>query len=99
MSRVWCIAELAEANKSHMQQTLKMHSYPKAACLEKINNIDVRNSQATYASDKELVLNKISCKDTFNQKVQNLLLQKLESHLDVDDAAKIGISSALAALI
>ena len=37
----WCIAELAEANKSHMQQMLKMHSYPKAACLEKINNIDV----------------------------------------------------------
>merc|ERR550534_2477325 len=73
-TRIWCIAELDVARKTHMPQHLMVDS------LERLDNhdadlrkIDVRNAQASVESDRTMVLSKIKDKEEFNRNVQTLL--------------------------
>jgi hypothetical protein len=78
--RIWCVAELVEADKSNIDQIVKVHSF--SAFQEKrgkVEDIDVDQSKATCEADKVMILNKISDKKRFNEKVKRLLRQKFNS--------------------
>ncbi|CAE7350137.1 unnamed protein product [Symbiodinium sp. CCMP2456] len=82
LTRVWCVAELVEANNLHLTQTIKLHSgASQRSCLDKIMNLDVAEAQASFPADKELVLSKIEDIPAFNNRLQNLLLHRLEGFL------------------
>eukprot|EP00439_Symbiodinium_sp_Y106_P023423 s5148_g2.t2 len=83
LTRVWCVAELVEANNLHLTQTIKLHSAAsQQSCLDKIMDLDVAEAQASFPADKELVLSKIEDIPAFNNRLQNLLLHRLEGFLD-----------------
>ncbi|CAJ1376485.1 unnamed protein product, partial [Effrenium voratum] len=54
-TRIWCVAELVQAEKLHLPQALKMHSLSsRERCLEKLRDLDVRKAQASYEADRDL---------------------------------------------
>ena len=60
LTRVWCVAELAEADKLHLHQSVKTHSASsREKCVDKLLQLDVREAQASFPADKDLVLSKI----------------------------------------
>lgn len=76
-TRIWCIAELAEARKMDLQQFLLVHSdHALQKNLHKIEKLDVRDAQASVPEDKDRVLEKIDDKDSFNESVRQLLLDR-----------------------
>eukprot|EP00931_Biecheleriopsis_adriatica_P074121 TRINITY_DN48257_c0_g1_i1.p1 TRINITY_DN48257_c0_g1~~TRINITY_DN48257_c0_g1_i1.p1 ORF type:complete len:1473 (+),score=240.55 TRINITY_DN48257_c0_g1_i1:50-4468(+) len=83
-TRVWCVAELVEAKKQHLKQSLIIHSASNLKqSLEIVEAFDVRDAQASVAADKERVLSKIDDKDGFNSLVKQLLLDKSSGLLTV----------------
>lgn len=72
--RAWCVAEIAEAKRLQMDQSLKLLSkttlQERAGTLE---NLDVRDMRASSEKDKELILGKIEDVDDFNAKLQVLI--------------------------
>ena len=72
--RAWCVAEIAEAKRLQMDQSLKLSS--KAKLLEHartLEHLDVRNMRASSEKDKELILGRIDDLDDFNSKLQALI--------------------------
>ena len=72
--RAWCVAEIAEAKRLQMDQSLKLWS--KATLQERartLENLDVRDMRASSDKDKELILGKIQDVDDFNAKLQVLI--------------------------
>ena len=72
--RAWCVAEIAEAKRLQMDQSLKLWS--KATLQERartLENLDVRDMRASSETDKELILGKIQDVDDFNAKLQVLI--------------------------
>eukprot|EP00913_Durusdinium_trenchii_P009686 g9102.t1 len=60
LKRVWCIAELVEANELHLNQTIMIHSAAsRNECLHRLFSLDVRMAEASYPADKDLILAKI----------------------------------------
>ena len=72
--RAWCVAEIAEAKRLQMDQSLKLWS--KATLQERartLENLDVRDMRASSETDKELILGKIQDVDDFNAELQVLI--------------------------
>eukprot|EP00438_Fugacium_kawagutii_P003777 Skav210865 [mRNA] locus=scaffold4964:33370:34332:- [translate_table: standard] len=72
--RAWCVAEIAEARRLQMDQSLKLSS--KATLQQRartLENLDVREMHASSEKDKELILGRIQDIDDFNAKVQGLI--------------------------
>ena len=72
--RAWCVAEIAEAKRLQMDQSLKLWS--KATLQERartLENLDVRDMRASSEKDKELILGKIQDVDDFNAELQVLI--------------------------
>ena len=72
--RAWCVAEIAEAKRLQMDQSLKLLS--KATLQERartLENLDVRDMRASSEKDKELILGKIQDVDDFNAELQVLI--------------------------
>ncbi|CAK8989604.1 unnamed protein product [Durusdinium trenchii] len=71
LKRVWCIAELVEANELHLNQTIMIHSAAsRNECLHRLFSLDVRMAEASYPADKDLILAKIVDVDRFNNQLQ-----------------------------
>ena len=76
--RAWCIAELAEAKRLQMDQTLQLAS--RAAIMQHahtLENLDVGSMRASSEADKELILSKIKNNmniDQFNTELRSLIL-------------------------
>ena len=75
--RAWCMAEIAEAKRLQMKQSLKL---PSKAAIElnalALEHLDVRNMRASSDKDKELILSKITTSQTieeFNEELQSLI--------------------------
>ncbi|CAE8634973.1 unnamed protein product, partial [Polarella glacialis] len=78
LGRVWCVAELVEAHRLHLPQVLMIHSAAsRERCLQKLRHLDVREAEASFAADKELILGKIEDVDIFNEQLKGLLLRQL----------------------
>ena len=72
--RAWCVAEIAEAKRLQMDQSLKLWS--KATLQERartLENLDVRDMRASSDKDKELILGKIQDVNDFNAKLQVII--------------------------
>ncbi|CAE7245713.1 Synaptotagmin-4 [Symbiodinium microadriaticum] len=88
LTRVWCVAELVEANELHLQQAVKIHSASsRDVCLDRLVQLDVRSAEASFPADKELVLNKIHDVEDFNTRLQDLMLHRMESFLQTSRAS------------
>jgi len=77
-SRAWCVAELVQADASHLEQHMMIHS---PSALEKntgqLKSIQVQNCSASREEDKLAILAKIGAQDDvdkFNQRLQQILL-------------------------
>ena len=72
--RAWCMAEIAEAKRLDMTQSLQLLSkgtiQQRARTLE---NLDVRSMDASCEKDKELILGKIADIQEFNAELQALI--------------------------
>ena len=72
--RAWCVAEIAEAKRLHMNQSLKLVS---SAMLQRrantLEKLDIRDMGASSAKDKELILGRIENVDDFNAQLQSLI--------------------------
>lgn len=96
LSRVWCIAELAQAHESLLPQELKMHSCAAwAQGLERLKSLDVRNAEASVLSDKELVLAKISDHDLFNEQLKELVFRKLGLWQSLEKALEVEVAAGM----
>ena len=91
--RAWCVAELVEAHESSLKQFVKMHS---RQVLEKsqsqLQELRVEDMQASRAEDVQLILEKISDKSKFNQKLQSLIFDEaglLSSWRQLDTAGRM----------
>ena len=72
--RAWCVAEIAEAKRLDMTQSLQLLS--KATMQQRartLENLDVRSMQASSEKDKELILGKIEDVEEFNAELQALI--------------------------
>eukprot|EP00438_Fugacium_kawagutii_P019116 Skav204379 [mRNA] locus=scaffold4897:143966:157568:- [translate_table: standard] len=72
--RAWCVAEIAEAKRLDMIQSLKLLS--KATIQQRartLEDLDVRSMNASSAKDKELILRKIKDIDEFNAELRALI--------------------------
>ena len=75
--RAWCMAEIAEAKRLHMKQSLKL---PSKAAIElnalALETLDVRNMHASCIKDKDLILSKITTSQSieeFNEDLHSLI--------------------------
>lgn len=91
--RAWCVAELVQAHESSLKQFVKMHS---RQVLEKsrseLQELRVEDMQASRAEDVQLILEKISDKSMFNQKLQSLIFDEaglLSSWRQLDTAGRM----------
>ncbi|CAE7234869.1 ACBP4, partial [Symbiodinium natans] len=81
-TRVWCLAELVEARELHLPQAMKIHSTAaRDLCLDRLARLDVRQAEASFPADKDLVLSKITDPDGFNVGLQDLVLHRLDTFL------------------
>jgi len=102
-SRAWCVAEIVEANKMGMRQSLKLSSKQalKQEC-DQLRSLDVRNMQAARQEDVAEILAKIPDINGFNAALQQMLFgqQGLFDSLDnfdvIERAAQIGKVSLFA---
>ncbi|CAE6970143.1 BMY1 [Symbiodinium sp. KB8] len=76
-NRAWCVAEIAEARRLQMKQSLKLAS--KATLHQRagtLKNLDVRSMRASSDMDKKIILDKIKSStniDQFNEELQALI--------------------------
>ena len=76
-NRAWCVAEIAEARRLQMKQSLQLPS--KVTLMRRahtLGNLDVRSMRASAEADKELILHKINAStsiDEFNAELQSLI--------------------------
>lgn len=83
LTRIWCIAELVEARKLHLPQAIMIHSAAsRTDCLKRLFELDVRDANASFPADKELILNKIPEVDAFNRQLKDLILHRLDHFLE-----------------
>jgi len=88
LTRVWCVAELVEADHLHIHQAVKIHSgASRDLCLERLASSDVRRAEASFPADKDLVLGKIEDVEQFNHRLQDLMLHRLHSFLGANAVA------------
>lgn len=74
-TRIWCVAELAEARRSFLPQFLKVHSKSSLdEHLTELQSLDVRSAEASMPADRDLVLAKIRDPDKFNSQLRDLVL-------------------------
>ena len=77
LSRAWCVAEIAEADKSHIPQRLKVLSVENIdENFEKVETLDVRECGASRPEDKQFILDKIekyTTIDAFNTDLRVLV--------------------------
>ncbi|CAL1146192.1 unnamed protein product, partial [Cladocopium goreaui] len=53
LTRVWCVAELVEADHLHISQAVKIHSgASRDVCLGRLASSDVRQAEASFPADK-----------------------------------------------
>jgi len=72
--RAWCVAELAIAKRSNMQQHMKIHS--NEVLQEKyhiLKHLDIRSCNASRPEDKQEILEKIEDIAEFNEELQWLI--------------------------
>jgi len=85
LKRVWCIAELYEADHAHLDQKMKIYTKmsqsDQSDTLEMIRSLDVGDANASFPADKDFVLGKIDNIDDFNGKVRSLVVKKLSHHI------------------
>merc|ERR1712187_656081 len=83
-SRIWCIAELMEASRSQIPQSVKILS---DACvnvhLDDLQRLDVRDAQASIPSDRDHILSKVKDPDGFNVELRDLILRPKTGILSV----------------
>ncbi|CAJ1367552.1 unnamed protein product [Effrenium voratum] len=85
LTRVWCVAELVEADRLHLHQAVKTHSASSLEkCVDHLLHLDVREAQASFPSDKDLVLSKIEDVHVFNENLRSLMLQRLGTFLAIN---------------
>lgn len=85
LTRIWCIAELVEAKKLHLPQAIMIHSAAsRTDCLKRLFELDVRDANASFPADKELILNKIPEVDAFNRQLKDLILHRLDHFLETN---------------
>jgi len=76
-NRAWCVAEIAEASRLQMKQSLKLASKETILqCACSLENLDVRCMRASCETDKARILNKINSStniDQFNTELQSLI--------------------------
>ncbi|CAJ1365858.1 unnamed protein product [Effrenium voratum] len=85
LTRVWCVAELVEADRLHLHQAVKTHSAAsREKCVDHLLHLDVREAQASFPADKDLVLSKIEDVNAFNRDLQGLMLQRLGTFLAIN---------------
>merc|ERR1712137_799641 len=90
MSRIWCMAELVEAERLHIPQCIMTHSAStRTTFLSAIEGLDVRRAEATFEADRELVLSKIDDIAAFNLQLQELLTHRLEGYLMMTGQAPV----------
>ncbi|CAE7315036.1 BMY1 [Symbiodinium sp. CCMP2592] len=97
-TRAWCVAEIAEAKRLQMNQTLKLSS--RAAIMQRarsLENLDVQSMRATSEADKQLILSKIqrtTSINKFNTELQSLVLDQrsglLASWHAMDSVQQVG---------
>jgi len=86
VKRIWCVSELYEAHKSHLEQEFKIFSHELLKNhRKKVNNIDVEHAEASDPRDKIMVLSKVKDPREFNTKVANLLCQQVDVMLGSAD--------------
>eukprot|EP00931_Biecheleriopsis_adriatica_P111919 TRINITY_DN8639_c0_g1_i1.p1 TRINITY_DN8639_c0_g1~~TRINITY_DN8639_c0_g1_i1.p1 ORF type:complete len:743 (+),score=83.46 TRINITY_DN8639_c0_g1_i1:286-2229(+) len=71
-SRAWCIAELAEAHKLGIVQTVKLHQLV-LANTARCKDIRVENCKASRPDDVKEILSKIPDASAFNREVNSLI--------------------------
>ena len=102
-NRAWCVAEIAEAKRLQMTQSLQLAS--RATIMQRartLENLDVRCMRASSKADKELILKKIESItniDQFNKELRSLILDPksglLASWHAVDSLQQIGEAGRL----
>merc|ERR1711924_23484 len=84
-TRVWCIAELYEADRSHLDQKMKIYTKlsenDQADTLQKIKTLNVADAEASFPADRDLVLAKIDNVHVFNTKVRSLVVKRMSRHI------------------
>jgi len=76
-TRAWCVAELVQADETHLKQHVKMHSRPLLVMKkESLQNLKVENMEASRPEDVDYILSRIPNKNVFNQKLQKLIFDK-----------------------
>ena len=72
--RAWCVAELAEAHRMGMAQSLKMRNAETLLRRQlTLQGLDVKKMKASRPEDVEEILAKIPDKEAFNAKLQELI--------------------------
>jgi hypothetical protein len=90
VTRVCCLAEIAEAYKQHVHQVVKYHSKQAVKeTLKMIEAIDVDSAEASVADDKNRILAKIDNKTLFNKRVRNLIAKRITPLLGANVVAGI----------
>merc|ERR1711871_1439801 len=74
LKRAWCVAELVEAKRSTMPQSLKCFDEESLeAQSAELEKLDVRHCEASREQDKDAILSKIDDIDAFNAELAGLL--------------------------
>jgi hypothetical protein len=99
LKRVWCIAELYEAEEAHLDQKMKIYTKmsqsDQSGTLEMIRSLDVGDAGASFPADKDFVLGKIDDIDRFNAQVRSLVVKKLRHQLGATLHLDLAIVEAL----
>lgn len=76
LRRCWCVAEIVEAHKTEMRQSILVFSAASLhANVGDINGLRVEDMEASYTEDVALILAKIPNKDDFNIKYRSIVKQ------------------------
>lgn len=81
LNRVWVVAEIAQAQRDHLNQHMKVHFPIRLSnwfLRLRVWRIDVRHCQASEPSDRDMILAKIDDKDAYNKIVRAILLRSFD---------------------
>jgi len=74
LTRVWCIAEIAEAESSNIEQNLVLYNAQAIdGHYQMLKRLDVNNCEASRPEDKVAILQRIDDVDAFNERLQLLI--------------------------
>merc|ERR1719230_1981733 len=75
LTRVWCLAEIVEAEASQIPQNVLIYDED---CIEaeyhKLKRLDIRECEATRQEDKDDILANIPDADVFSESLQELIM-------------------------